>query len=350
MYICCLVMKKYFTLQLLLLLHFFVFSNAEYLLPIVNENSKWGYIDTTGEQKIPYQYDLAYNFTEERGLVAITVNGDYKYSFIDVKGNVYGSWAFTEAHPFSNGFALVRLNGSLCYIDEEGQLSTPISYNDARSFNGGFAPVKKPIGWGFINKNFKEIIRGQYTFTGSFSEGLCAVAIGEDTLQRWGYINSLGQQVTPMTYVHASKFSNHMASVCIEAEEKNVKKILKHKVYGYIGGNGDFLIPAKYQEASDFNEGIARVKLNGIESFIDIMGNPVINLDSAFHASDFHYGFAVVNAPDGRTYFIDKNGTITYDKDFARLTDFNNGYSFFTKRNGLQGYLDYNGNVIWKNK
>ena len=348
-------MKKYFLLQVLILLNFTAFSNAKYLLPIVNEIGKWGYIDTTGEQIIPFQYDLAYNFTEERALVGVTVNGDYKYSFIDVKGNLYGDWNYTEASPYNNGYALVRffidaLNLSWGYVDKNGNFSPPISCSEARGFNGGFAAVKKLNGWGFVNKNFKETVKGQYTAVSTFNEGLCAVALGKDSMQRWGYINSQGQQVTPVKYLQASKFSNHMAAVCISVEDKAQRRVIKRKVYGYIGGNGDFLIPAKYQEASDFNEGIARVKENGIEHFIDGMGNTVFSLDSTSHAADFHYGFAVVNSADGRSYFIDKKGNISYDYNFTSLTDFNNGHSFFTKRNGTQGYLDYNGNIIWKNK
>ncbi len=348
-------MKKYFSLQVLLLLSFLAFSKSNILLPVVNENGKWGYIDTSGEQVIPYQYDLAYNFTEERGLVAVTVNGEYKYSFIDIKGNLYGDWNYTEAHPYNNGVALVRffidaLNLSWGYVDKNGNFLPPVSCSEARSFYGGFAAVNKMNGWGFINKNFREAIKSQYSMVGTFNEGLCAVAQGRDSMQRWGYINTLGQQVIPEKYIHASAFNNRMASVCVELEDKTLRKPLHRKLYGYIGGNGDFLIPAKYQEASDFHEEIARVKENGIEFFIDVMGNKIFSLDSACHASDFYYGFAVVNTPDGRAYFIDKKGNITYDYNFVSLTDFNNGYSFFTKRNGSQGYVDYHGNIIWKNK
>jgi len=95
---------------------------------------------------------------------------------------------------------------------------------------------------------------------------------------------------------------------------------------------------------------VARVKIDYREQFIDVLGNTVFNLDSAYLASDFHYGYAVVNSPDGRAYFIDKNGNIAYDYNFTSLTDFYNGYAYFIKRNGTQGYLDYNGNIIWKDR
>ena len=355
MYICAPYMKKYITLQLLILLSFMTFSQAKFLLPVVNENGKWGYLDPSGEQIIPFQYDQAFNFSDERGLVAVSVNGNYKYSYIDVMGNLYGNWNYVEAHPFSNGFALVRfyldeLNLVYGFIDTSAKLSPPLSCSEARSFCGNMAAVNKLSGWGFINKDFKESVRGQYSAVGVFNEGLCPVALGKDTSQRWGFINSKGLEVTQIKYLKASKFSDHMAAVCVEVEDKNLRKPTKRKVYGYVGGNGDFMIPAQYQEAADFSEGKARVKQNGREFFIDPMGKQLFSLDSAFHASDFHEGFAVVTSPGGRAYFIDTKGNIVYDYNFISLTDFKNGFSFFTKRNGVQGYLDYNGNIIWKNK
>lgn len=355
MYICILSMKRYFTLQLLLLLHLLVLSKSHFLLPIVNENGKWGYIDTTGAQILPYQYDLAYHFTDGRALVAVTVNGEYKYSFIDVKGNLYGNWNYTDARPFNNGYALVRffsdpLNLSWGFIDTSATLARPLNCLDARSFSSGFAAINKFSGWGFVNKNFKEVIVAQYSAVGSFSEGLCAVAQGKDTLQRWAYINSLGHQVIQFKYIYASGFSNHLAAACIEVEEKQMRKTIKRKKFGYLGGNGDFMIPAIYDEASDFSEELARVKKDNFEFFIDGMGATVISLDSGVHASGFHQGFAAVNAPDGRAYFIDTHGNIAFDYNFVSLADFNNGYAFFIKRNGIQGYLDSNGVIIWKSR
>ncbi len=334
---------------------FFAFSKADFLLPVVNDNGKWGYIDSTGVQILPYQYDLAYAFTEERGLVALTVNGEYLYSFIDVKGNLYGNWKYIEAQPYSNGFAVVRffvdaLNLSWGYVDINGMiLSPPLNCSYAKSFSSGFAAINKLSGWAFINKNFTEVVRAKYADVGSYGEGLCAVALGKDSLQRWGYINSSGQQITQMIYFNASKFSNHRAAASTEIEEKNARKTIKRRVYGYIGGNGDFIIPAIYDGASDFSEGLALVKSHASEYFIDVSGVTAIRLDSGCHASSFHAGFAVVNAPGGRAYFIDTKGNIAYDYNFLTLTDFVNGFSFFTKRNGTQGYLDSNGNIIWKN-
>jgi hypothetical protein len=348
-------MKKYIALQVLILLSFIGRSGEAFLLPVMNDSSMWGYIDTTGKLVIPYQYEMAFNFSEERGMVAISVNGSYRYSFVDVSGKVFGGWNFVGAMPYSNGYAVVQYDNKgsglvWAYLDKAGTLSPPMNFKDIRSFSSGIAAVYKDNGWGFINSNFKEVVRAQYSAIGIFSEGLCAVALGNDTLRRWGYVNTKGHEVTAIGYLQASKFSDHVAAVCIEVEEKEMKKIIKKKVYGYIGGNGDFLIPAKYQHAGDFNGGIAKVSLNGNEFFIDIRGNTILTLDSNFTVSDFHQGFAVVKEPSGRTYFIDHTGAVAYDHDFKTITDFNRGYSFFTQRNGVQGYIDYKGNIIWKSR
>ena len=48
----------------------------------VTLNGKWGYIDKTGREIIPFKYDMAYAFGE--GLVAVCLND--KFGFVDKRG------------------------------------------------------------------------------------------------------------------------------------------------------------------------------------------------------------------------------------------------------------------------
>jgi hypothetical protein len=343
-------MKIFFSIIFLSASSFYCYAQS-ILLPVQDANSKWGYINTKGEQAIPCHYDFAKPFSDGRGLVAIKENNEFRYSFIDAKDSVYGAWRYSNAEPYHNGYALVQfridnIHYDWGYIDIDGNICPPLHVNEARNFSNGLAPVKTEEGWGFMDSKFKMVIRSQYDFAGEFSEGLCAVGNGNDTVQRWCYINTLGQQVTPSTYLKAYCFSDHLAKVCTEVEEKSGRKTIRKKYYGFIGGNGDFLIPAVYQDASDFNEGIARVKKDGVEFFIDVLGNKIFELDSVSKASDFHQGYCVVRSAK-KAWFIDQTGAVAYDQDFKELGDFENGYAYFTKSNGVSGYLDLKGNVIW---
>ena len=78
----------------------------------VKKNGKWGFIDTSGEVKIDYQFDDALSFGQHLAAVQ--------------QGRYWG------------------------YISLEGKLVVHANFLEAKSFSGGSAPVKTADGWRFI--------------------------------------------------------------------------------------------------------------------------------------------------------------------------------------------------------
>ncbi|WP_145142848.1 WG repeat-containing protein, partial [Paenibacillus sp. Y412MC10] len=68
---------------------------------------KYGYIDTTGKLRITPRYDHAMPFSN--GAAVVYVNG--KYGYIDKNGNYLLKPQFSMAQPFSEGLAFVERNG-----------------------------------------------------------------------------------------------------------------------------------------------------------------------------------------------------------------------------------------------
>ena len=66
--------------------------------------------------KFMLKYDDAYNFSE--GLALVKLNG--KYGYIDKQGNEVIPLKYDYANNFLEGLALVRLNGKYGYIDKQG--------------------------------------------------------------------------------------------------------------------------------------------------------------------------------------------------------------------------------------
>lgn len=87
-----------------------VFSEG---LAAVQKDGKWGYIDRTGAEKIPFLFDRAY--------------------------------------PFQGGLAAVVWNGKAGFIDSDGTLSLGFCYEDARSPHAGKAWVKQDGKWGVLD-------------------------------------------------------------------------------------------------------------------------------------------------------------------------------------------------------
>jgi hypothetical protein len=83
---------------------------------------------------------------------------------------------YSAAESFSEGLAVVRLDGAYGYIDTSGKEAIPFKYSSASSFREGLASVSlKEPGFGFIDKTGKEITPLKYDGIGGFSEGYAPV-------------------------------------------------------------------------------------------------------------------------------------------------------------------------------
>ena len=92
------------------------------LWPVV-QHKKWGYIDKTGRLIIPFTFDLAMDFSE--GLAVVEIEG--KYGYIDKTGNFVIQPQFHRVGDFSERLAPVKpidagWPGNLAYINRKGQI------------------------------------------------------------------------------------------------------------------------------------------------------------------------------------------------------------------------------------
>ena len=261
------------------------YSFSEGLAP-VKLNDKWGYIDQNGTEVIPCKYDGVQQFSE--GLAAVGLNG--KFGFIDQNGTEVIPYKYDWAGEFSEGLAPVILNDKWGYIDQNGTEVIPCKYDGVYNFSEGLAAVKLNGKFGLIDKNGTEVIPCKYDWAGDFSEGLAPVKLND----KWGYIDQNGTEVIPYKYDSAGVFFEGLAPV-----------ILNDK-WGYIDQNGTELIPYKYDWADVFFEGLAAVKLNGKFGFIDKNGTEVIPCKYDW-AYSFSEGLAAVGL-NGKEFYIDKTG------------------------------------------
>ena len=84
--------------------------------------SKWGYLDNSGNWAIQPQFDVAADFSE--GLAAVSVRvqkGDRdRWGYIDKTGTLVIPAQFDKALPFAGGLAKVKTNTGWRYLDKQG--------------------------------------------------------------------------------------------------------------------------------------------------------------------------------------------------------------------------------------
>lgn len=103
----------------------------------IEENGKWGCMDTARNIIIAPIYDRLSYFFEE--LAYFKLNG--KYGFIDNHGNIVVEAQYDEAGIFWHGLAPVRKGNLWGYINKNGEIVIPFKYDYAHSFFGGETAV-----------------------------------------------------------------------------------------------------------------------------------------------------------------------------------------------------------------
>lgn len=167
----------------------------------------YGYQNTkTGKIIVPCKYQFALTFSE--GLGAVNVGGKVRYDaeyaedyvctgglwgYVDSTGVVVIKPQFTAADQFSEGFATVEKNKLKALIDKTGKVLCPFIYEYLFPASEGLcvAAKGKPLRFGFINTEGKEVIDFDYEEANSFLKGRAQVV-------RYGarfYINKEGKRV-----------------------------------------------------------------------------------------------------------------------------------------------------------
>lgn len=381
---------------------------GKYVMGSTGELIKMGYIDKTGKEIVPLKYDGVYT-PESRGAFVdgpawVKLNG--KYGYVDKTGREVVAPKYDEAEPFSDGMARVKLDGKYGYIDTSGREVVAPKYGDAETFSGGVARVnldysREKVGydeekkadiinidygsWGLIDNTGQEVLSPKYFDIWSFHEGLASVNSGGSLPAgyagpgtyvtiikggKWGFINTMGNEVIPLQYDGVGYFSEGLAVV-----ERNKKAgfvntsgaevipliydyafeftgglamVERNDKWGFINQEGKEIVPVKYDDTNYFYEGLAVIQLNGKYGYVNKKGEEVI-APIYEYANDFAAGKAEVTL-NGQRISIDQTGKqITDAKEYAWVKPYYEGLRVFAvNRNGRTycGYEDEFGREV----
>ena len=257
----------------------------------VELNSKYGLINNSGEEITKIIYDSIESFRE--GIAAVRLKD--KYGFIDFKGKEVFQCKYDGCHYCSDGVVILRLDKKYGFGDKNGNLITPFIFERVSDFHDGIATVKLNNKFGCINKKGELVVQCVYDHIWDSKDGMCKVELNGSR----GFFNNNGVLVVPCIYKKIADFSEGLALV-----ELNGK-------YGFINKSGELVVPCRFDSAYDYKDDYARVKLNGKYGFINKGGEFVIpNIYS--DAEDFYKGFAYVIF-GGKRGIIDKRGNKIID-------------------------------------
>lgn len=269
-----------------------------------------------------YDESTFYSDSEDRpfnsGLMKYKVPEKELYGFINQKGEVVISTKYTSAAAFSDGLALVKINGKWGYIDSKDEIVIPAIYSSASIFINGTASVslrdtvnnKIRVEFFIINKKGEKISESfdDIAWRNSKNEMLAIARRGN----KFGFINGLGKIKIPFIY-DAYRRSRRWANTASD----HITAICQNGKWGFIdtsSSEGKIIVSPQYKDASYFIFGMAWVSSDGIKrSFIDRNGNIVCG--GFVVCSDFNNsGLAIIkyNKNSKDAYLINKRGDVVF--------------------------------------
>lgn len=285
----------------------------------------YGYIDITGKEIIPIQYEQASSFSEG---IARVKKEDTEYGYIDTKGKEIIPLQFLEANFPKEGFVSVKAkNNKWGFFNTKGEIITSAQYNYVQDFQEGMAVVKNENDkWGFINQKGEEVITCQYEEARDFENGYAVVQKeNENGLKNWGLIDKSGKEIIPLQYEDIDFF-----------QENGLIWVKKKEKWGLINYKLESLTPFKYDVINSFEEnGLARVKVSvpvrGKKdryewhiTYVDTLGNEIFPLHRYGGDNTFHEEVLAVEKDD-KWGFVNQKGELVVPTIFEEVRDSENG-------------------------
>ncbi|MHC5054768.1 MAG: WG repeat-containing protein [Planctomycetota bacterium] len=312
----------------------------------VEVGDKHGYVDATGEFVIKPTFRYSLGFSEGRAAFEAGEERGYRRGYIDATGKVVIEPRFDSAGPFHEGRAAVRVDGKYGYIDRTGKYVAEPRFNDAKRFSGGLARVNvagkadtvhgyayiRGGKWGYVDRTGRIAIEPRFSAAADFSEGLAYVSTDDDTGHSLssGYIDRTGRYVIKQETARAAYF-------CSGSFSEGLASVQVGQKWGLIDKTGRIAVEPRFDGAYEFSEGLARVYLRGKRQYgyIDKTGRYVIEPRFA-EAGDFHEGLARVRLEktvpyygmDDRWGYIDRTGKLVIEARYNGLGDFSNGLAW----------------------
>ena len=188
-------------------------------------------------------------------------------------------------------------NSNIGISDAYGEIIIHPKYDFISTFSSeGIAAVLKKGKWGYINKKGQEIIIPESEYVSEFRHGRGVVS-------KKGSIAIVDVNGQPLT------IENSYSWFFIDKEEPLIS-VYKDGKWGMINIDGKEIIPPKYSNSIVFSDGLASVKLNNKNLYIDPKGDIKL-VNSYDYSSPFKYGRAIIEIND-RQGVMDRSGKVLF--------------------------------------
>lgn len=233
-------------------------------IALVKYYNKYGFVDYTGLEVIPPQYDKAITFND--GLALVEKEDFGKKLLIDKTGQtIKDVSAYRTIERTDFGFYKVSSSDypyRTGLLDSKGNQIIELKYKDL-NFTGYQKQIRAVYGnrYGIIDLNEKVILPFNYQFVSNFSDPYYAVKQSN----KWGYFKVDGEQVIGFKYDQASLFKDGYASVQVQQK------------WGLIDANDIQYLPPKFDKIREWDDEIVQVDFEEFSFTFNTLGECINN-------------------------------------------------------------------------
>lgn len=245
----------------------------------MSPDSLWGFLDAKGNTVIEHTYSAVHSFSGGLAQAAEGKNKRYcKFIYPDGTLASDSTFYFRAKWPpvFSEGLAIARIHGGWAYVNQQAEIVIDGRFSDAKPFTDGWAIVKRRSKYGIVDKEGNEILPLEHRLIMPFSEDLAAIAKEEDGFKAMGYINRKAELVIPYQFKYSpASMKEHMFDF-VDGRAVVVYDTGK----GVIDADGNELVSPNFTKILPYRDGLAIVKEQQKWGVLDLQGK---------HTTPLHY-------------------------------------------------------------
>jgi len=299
---------------------------------------KQGLMKADGSVLTPPIFDEILVHSEGKWLANI----EGKYGFIDDSNGWILPFEYDSAYAFKEDRAAVKKNNNWGFINTNGVLITQLEYQNVKDgFEQKVGYAKKNDKWGVINYNGNTLIDHVYDDMFGMWNGAIPVKLNG----KWGYVDTMNQVLFPFTL-----------DECRTPALNGWARIKKNGKWGFLNIDSFKSISTIYDSVEYFRGNFAWAMKDSVWSIIDTSGKMIYSDVRIDYLEDISLGYSIINRSDflgvldsiGNEIIPCNYSYISILKNNNIITQTSEGVSTLFSKTGklLKEYFDYSGEAF----